>query len=175
MILRSATFTDAEKIALLHANSWRIAYSTALKPEYLALHADLDRLKLWRLRLTEPAVNQRVVILEEADMLLGFACLFLAADLQWGTLLDNLHVTGNRHRAGLGTVLMKEVRRISLLERPSIPVHLWVLKDNLNAQSFYRHLGGVYDGEDIWNPPGGGHIPRFRYVWQAPLKIGQNA
>jgi len=165
MELRFATSTDINHIATLHANSWRIAYADALSADYLQHHADQDRLTLWTGRLTNPAVNQRVVVMEESNELLGFACIFLAADPQLGSLIDNLHVVAKHHRRGLGTTLMKEVSRVINNEYATQPVHLGVVQSNVRAQRFYQSLGGEQREEYTWNSPDGGQVPCYLYVW----------
>lgn len=175
MMLRYASSSDTADIASLHANSWRIAYADVLNAEYLNHHADADRLNLWNQRLTDPAVNQRIVVLQEFDTILGFACLFLDADPQWGTLLDNLHVVASQHRKGLGTALMREVRRIACEECGSIPIHLSVIKTNVRAQCFYQSLGAEQKDEYTWPSPDGGHVPCFLYTWSTPAAIATEA
>ena len=171
MELRFATSADINSIATLHANSWRIAYADALSADYLKHHADHDRLTLWRERLTNPADNQRVIVIDDSGTLAGFACLFLAADPVLGTLVDNLHVVSTHHRSGLGTTLMKQAREVIRNECPARPVHLGVVQSNVRAQRFYKKLGGEQKEEYKWNSPDGGEVACFLYVWPAAAAI----
>lgn len=171
LVLRFANSSDAPQIAALHASSWRSAYAEALSSDYLKHYADSDRLTLWQQRLSAPASNQRVILLEQSGLLLGFACLFIDADPQYGTLLDNLHVVSGRHRTGLGTQLMIEVKHVTGKHAAARPVHLWVIKTNLSAQRFYASLGATCDDEDIWNAPDGSHVPVYRFAWPNPAAM----
>ena len=165
MDFRFATSADINHIATLHANSWRIAYADALSAEYLQHHADQDRLALWTGRLVSPANNQRVIVLEESGELLGFVCIFLAADPELGSLIDILHVVAKCHRRSLGTTLMKEASRVISNECAELPVHLGVVQSNVRAQRFYQKLGGKQKDDYIWNSPDGGKVPCYLYVW----------
>lgn len=166
MQIRAAEKSDINAIANLHAASWRFAYRGALSDEYLAGDIVSDRRAAWTQRLTTQNQNQHVVIAEENTQLIGFACAFAHADLQWGTLLDNIHVSQSCHRKGIGSSLMQQIAHWHLETSPTNPMFLWVLQSNLTAQRFYEELGAENVGSDVWVPPGGGAIPRFRYAWQ---------
>jgi ribosomal protein S18 acetylase RimI-like enzyme len=173
MKIRAASKTDVTAIANLHAESWRLAYRDALSDEYLAGDIISDRKNLWTERLNTNNQNQYVAIAEKNTQLLGFACAFAKSDPVWGTMLDNLHVSKCYHRNGVGSSLMQQVARWHLKHYKSAPVFLWVLQSNTIAQRFYEALGAENVGADIWVPPGGGAVPRFRYAWLNVEKLLQ--
>ena len=171
MELRSATPSDVAAIAGLHANSWRFAYRGALSDEYLDSQADRDRRQFWERRLGSPEPNQRVLVLAEGARLIGFACVHLDHDPEFGSYLNNLHVAEDRLRAGCGGRLMLAVRECCEESYPASPVYLWVLASNLRAQAFYSRLGATQGGTDYWEPPGGGSALVQRYAWKSPEAI----
>ena len=75
---------------MLHANSWRSAYRGILRDEFLDGALDENRRVLWGSRLSdETQQNQLILVDEEAGEIRAFACAFIDADPEWGTLLDN--------------------------------------------------------------------------------------
>ena len=165
IVLRDALPSDAGRIAQLHAESWRTAYRGALSDAYLAHSADADRQALWLTRFQQPPANQHVVLALAGDDLLGFACFYAGADARWGGLLDNIHVRPGMHGQGIGSRMLHAVARHALARSPGEAMHLWVLQTNTSAQHFYRRHGAESVEEDVWLPPGGGQVPRFRFAW----------
>ena len=163
MRIRAARRSDASAIAALHAASWRAADRGAFSERYLAAQVDADRRSVWLERLARPPRNQRVLLAQQRGSLAGFACAYLESDPQWGSLLDNIHVAEALQGRGVGTRLMR------VLAGECVPagggLFLWVLESNAAAQRFYERLGGQRTGEDLWSPPGGGSVPRYRYAW----------
>jgi hypothetical protein len=92
MRFREATGADAMAVATLHAESWRAFYRGAYRDEYLDGDVVEDRLRVWEERLSTPAPYQFVVLAEEEDELIGFACAYGGHDETWGSFLDNIHV-----------------------------------------------------------------------------------
>ena len=165
MQIRLADETDIEAIANLHAASWRSAYRGALSDEYLAGDIVSDRMRVWTQRLSTHNQDQNVLVAEQGRQVVGFACAFAFADSEWGSLLDNVHVSQECHRSGVGTALIQHIMHWHLEKSPAASLFLWVLQSNRNAQQFYEKLGAKNVGEDVWVPPDGGSVPRFRYAW----------
>ena len=173
--LRDAGQADAARIAELHALSWRHAYRGALSEEFLAGDIVADRRALWHGRLSAPAPGQCVVVADAGGPLLGFGCVQTGADARWGTLLDNLHVLPSHHRGGIGRRLLGRLAEWAQARAPGDGLFLWVLQSNTAAQSFYRRLGAQEAGCDVWHPPGGGVVPRFRMAWSLPAPLLMDA
>ncbi|WP_085318047.1 GNAT family N-acetyltransferase [Derxia lacustris] len=168
MRLRAAGPADADAIADLHTASWRDAYRAALRADWLADHAAADRRALWRARLGESPAARRVLLAHEASgALAGFVCVQPGADAHWGALLDNLHVAERCRRQGIGRALMEAAARVCQAETPGAGLFLWVLRDNLRAQAFYRALGASDAGSDLWDAPDGSRVPICRFAWTA--------
>ena len=78
----------------------------------------------------------------------GFACVFLNHDKEYGSLVDNLHVHPDWQRQGIGRALMIHcVNKVNELEDP-FKLYLWVLKENHKARKFYESIG-----EKPWRLP----------------------
>jgi len=165
MNIRTAKQEDAESIALLHAESWRVAYRGMLRDEFLDGEIIADRMGTWQQRLTAPKENQLTLVALEDERIIGFACAFGNEDATWGTLLDNLHVRTERKRQGVGRLLMKGVARWTHHHYPDSGLFLWVLEANQSARRFYESLGAQDKGNSVWEPPGGGSLVRLRYSW----------
>jgi len=162
---RSAIHDDAIAIAGLHADSWRVSYRGAYRDDYLDGDVVQDRVEVWGRRLSTPPDNQFVVVAEEADRIVGFACAYGGEDATWGTLLDNIHVRPECQRHGVGTRLLSEVAAWCRDHYAEGGLYLWVLAQNRGAQQFYRRLGAADRGGEVFEPPGGGEVKSRRYAW----------
>lgn len=167
MYFRLATTSDTERIAQLHAQSWKTAYRGLLSDEYLDHRVEADRLTVWHERLTKPAANQWTLVAENQNgELLGFVCAFGNKDERWGTYIDNLHVRPDLKGQGLGRQLMQQVADWSIDAYGQPKIHLLVLEGNLPAIAFYDRVGGRR--QDTFTELGhDGHDIRVcRYVWE---------
>jgi GNAT superfamily N-acetyltransferase len=168
LLVRIATPEDAISIAQLHAESWRRTYRGVMSDAYLAEEVVADRESLWTERLSSPSATQHVWVAEQNAKLCGFACAYTNADLKWGALLDNLHVSLTMHRRGIGRRLLSEVAAWVDRVESSGRWHLWVVQSNAAAISFYEAQGGQVVEQDLWDPPGGGPaIPQLRMAWDS--------
>jgi GNAT superfamily N-acetyltransferase len=144
-------------------------YRGSLPDDYLDGDILADRQQVWASRLGAPHGDQKVLMVLIDSQPCGFVCAYRNHDAGWGTLVDNLHVTADRHRSGLGTRLLAEVREWVTHDGTFAGMYLWVLQNNRRALSFYEAQGGRVAGEDLWAPPGDSaiHIPRYRVAWAA--------
>lgn len=86
-----------------------------------------------------------------------------------GALLDNLHVSYELKRQGVGRRLMAETARILRERRSASGLYLWVLQQNTAARAPYVAQGGVCVEETTRGPlPGGGSTPSLRLAWSDP-------
>ena len=165
VVIRHATPADAEVIAALHAESWRQSYRGVYSDAYLDGVVVEERRELWLERMR--TIDERAItLLAEVDgTLVGFAHTYLRSDPTWGALLDNLHVAPAFKRRGVGRALMATTAAHITARAPGSGMFLWVLEQNESAQAFYRRLGGVCDGREESDAPGGGRITGLRMVW----------
>jgi ribosomal protein S18 acetylase RimI-like enzyme len=173
---RAATEHDAADIAALHADSWRRHYRGAYLDSYLDGDVVADRLEAWTSRLAPPRSNQYTVCAEADGDTVGFAHTVFDHDPEWGALLDNLHVQSGFKGHGIGTRLLSETARELTRCRSSESLYLWVLEQNVAAQSFYDARGGNNVETVLRGPfPGGGYAMGHRYVWPDPASLIQEA
>ena len=171
--LRVATPRDAAAIAGLHADSWRRHYRGAYDDAYLDGPVFEDRKAVWTERLTDTSRTGTTTVVAEHDAtVIGFAHIMFDADPAWGSLLDNLHVTAERKRDGVGTALLRASARAVVARPAPGGLYLWVLEQNTAAQAFYRARGGTPVERALRGPfPGGGTAFAFRYAWPDPVSV----
>jgi len=174
--IRNASRADSGDIAALHAESWRRNYRGAYSDEFLDGDVLSDRRSTWSQRLNDDSTSTATFVAETPDATLaGFAHVAFDADAQWGALLDNLHVTNELKRTGIGTRLIAEVAKVTLDRRQKL--HLYVLEQNTGAQAFYQARGGRFVEASLVSAPGGvvarlrGSPRRHLYVWDDPTTL----
>jgi GNAT superfamily N-acetyltransferase len=166
MSIRTAGIADANAIAQLHALSWQTAYRGILSEKFLQGPVRENRRVLWRTRLSDSDRADQIVLVDEQDgAIRGFACAFLAADAEWGCLLDNLHVVPDLKGKGLGRQLMGAVAERVLRSNPHGRLHLWAYEQNLAARRFYERLGGIVTEHQAEVAPDGTQVNAVRYCW----------
>ncbi|GAA1672053.1 GNAT family N-acetyltransferase [Fodinicola feengrottensis] len=151
---RPACAEDAERIALLHADSWRRHYRGAYADSFLDGDVEADRSAVWSARFAGPA-NSVTVVAESGDRLVGFVHVVLDEDPIWGSLVDNLHIAHDQRRTGHGTYLLGCASRAVAERATGNGMYLWVLKQNTAAQQFYRANGATCAEAALVPPPGG--------------------
>lgn len=157
--------SDARAIADLHAKSWQQHYRGSFSDSFLDSEVHSERLQVWSDRFQKPAENQWVCLAEKDNELLGFACVFFNGSPEYGTLLDNLHVSFKMKGKGIGTRLMGKVAEEIETRYPGTAMYLWVLEKNKDAKHFYRALKGkqieTIEGTDVGNQK----VIKSRYYW----------
>jgi GNAT superfamily N-acetyltransferase len=172
LTLRDATESDSPAIARLHAESWRSAYRGILSDEYLDTRAHSERAVLWQTRFSEKAGKPFFVVLAEIGaQLAGFACVFPNEDPIFGSFVDNLHITPELKRKGIGRRLLAEVARRLIADQTPGGVYLWAIERNNNARQFYSSVGAVEVGCEEFATPDGGKVREVRCYWPDPAKL----
>lgn len=171
MEFRVADETDAENIALLHAQSWKRTYRGMMPDEFLDGPLLANRRAAWRERMASPATDQWVCVALEESRLVGFVCVYGNENARWGSYIDNLHVLPEFHRRGIGTSLMLHVAEWLCKRASHSGVYLWVMQANRRARAFYERLGARNSGVTMKRDPGDGWAPNCRYVWPDPATI----
>jgi GNAT superfamily N-acetyltransferase len=170
---RIARKTDAERIALLHADSWKRTYRGIMTDTFLDGDVATDRLRVWQERLRSGRVDQFVFVAEDGGAISGFICVCGNEDPYWGSLIDNLHVAYERKRQGIGAMLMREAGRWLQSNYGGMGVYLWAMAANATARSFYEKLGGTMAETIEKEIPGGGSAESCRYIWLKPAVLSQ--
>jgi GNAT superfamily N-acetyltransferase len=165
--IRSATLADGQSIASLHMASWRNTYRGILPDTYLDGPIAEERASFWQARLASPGADRRhVLVLEGEGELVGFVCVLLDQEPQWGACLDNLHVLPRLKGHGLGKQLFSSAAQWVVSKEPGWPMHLWVFEANYGARRFYEALGGEVVERCFKETPAGVRIASLRYVWR---------
>jgi ribosomal protein S18 acetylase RimI-like enzyme len=167
IVLRDATPNDIEAIAPLHADSWRQHYRGALSDAFLDGDVIADRRAVWSERLMSPGANQFTIVADNNDAVVGFVHMILDRNPDWGALLDNLHVTYQLKRHGIGHRLLSAAAHELARRRPNDQrFYLWVLDQNTAAQAFYITCGGRDVETTLGGPfPDGHKATSHRMVW----------
>src|SRR5437868_13782059 len=103
---RAATTVDADRVAALHAESWRRHYRGAYADAFLDGDVLADRRAVWSRRLAMPGLDSVTMLAEIDREIVGFIHAVLDDDERWGALVDNLHVSHTSQRRGLGSGLI---------------------------------------------------------------------
>ena len=181
MIVRCATHDDSDAIATLHAASWKATYRRILSDEYLDHQVTEDRKDLWAARFVKFDERKHHVAVAIDGMqhdtgssaLLGFVCVLLDEEPELGALLDNLHVSPERHRQGIGRMLMARAAHWVAVMQPGWSMHLWVYEANEKTVRFYRSLGGNEVDHRVIVTPAGNRAAVLRFEWPDPAGLGQ--
>jgi len=153
--LRNAQFSDYTAIAKLHTDNWKETYRGILSDHYLDHEVEKDRLDTWHKRLQSPADNQFINIATLDDVIVGFCGVFLNDDPVYGSLIDNLHVSPDFRRSGIGKMLVKDSARYICENADNKKMYLWVFEANTNARIAYQYMGGTnVETVDKENPDG---------------------
>jgi len=162
---REANPLDYKKIAKLHIKSWQQHYRGDFSDHFLDVEAASEREEVWKDRLTNPTSNQFVLVAEQDGEICGFACAFKDENVQFGALLDNLHVSESAKGRGIGKNLISLVAQEVLRGNPTAKMYLWVLKNNISAIGFYERLGSVNFETVVGNDIGDKEVLKCRMVW----------
>ena len=182
MIVRAATRDDCDAIAALHVASWQSTYRRILSDDYLDRHVTEDRQDLWAARFAKFDQNKHHVAVAVDDAQLdsasgpaisGFVCVLLDEEPELGALLDNLHVSPERHRQGIGRRLMARAAHWVAVMQPGWSMHLWVYEANAKTVAFYRATGGSEVDQRVIVTPAGNRAAVLRFEWRDPAMLAQ--
>ena len=164
---RTATAADTGRIAALHARSWQETYRGIMPDHFLDDEVVAERLDVWQERFAERPPNRQIIVADDGDQLVGFACVLTGSDPVYGALLDNLHVDSAYKGRGIGQALIRQAANWVQQREPTSPFYLWVYEQNHPARAFYDRLGAI-NQEAVR----GEHGIVLRYVWPDVGKIG---
>ena len=165
MNIVSITPALASAASHLYATAWKAAYRGMIPQEYL------DQLspERWTPLLGQSSPDQQDFLLLENGQPAAVSSICAARDPSmqgWGEIIS-LYVHPDRFRRGYGRALLQHDLR-QLAGMGFSRVYLWVLEENLRAQSFYRAMGLSPDGGRSLLTIGGAEIPELRFVRTVP-------
>lgn len=163
--VRTATSQDQNAIAQLHAQNWQTIYRGQLTQAYLDNDVFDERLALWQQRFNQPTPNQHILVACDGKQIAGFICLYLDQHAQWGSIVDNLHISQHNKGQGLGAMLLTHAATMVQQHAQSTGMYLEVLAANHKAQAFYQHMGGENIHAQQWVAPEGSLVDEYVYRW----------
>jgi ribosomal protein S18 acetylase RimI-like enzyme len=173
--LRPARVEDARAIAMIHVNSWRVAYAGLLPDAMLAGLSVEKRTDFWRDTLSKPppspARQTWTWVVERSGplpALIGFAFVGPTRDADLDPRrcaeIYAFYLAPEAWRQGHGSTLMdhtlKDLRAHGYQE-----FCLWALAENDRASSFYTAAGFQRDGARKLEAFGDTLLEEVRYRW----------
>jgi GNAT superfamily N-acetyltransferase len=168
---RLAEPRDESAIAKLHAESWQKHYRGIFSDVYLDEQVVQERADLWAERFAQPIPNREILLAEKNGQLVGFACIEINEHPDFGTLLDNLHVSREAQGQGIGAQLMERTAQSAESKQAGLGYYLWVLEDNQQAREFYALMGATNHETIPHENPDGGTAMVCRYIWQSTEEV----
>ncbi len=165
VIYRKARSEDWEAIAELHTKSWQENYRGDFSHHYLDHEAAGDRRAVWEKRFEESPDNQYVIVAERSSKICGFACTYGGHDKEYGSLLDNLHISTTMRSKGIGATLLIRSTEWAFDQYPECEFYLWVLLNNIRGIKFYQRLGAKTGEPTFTETPSGGKATALRCWW----------
>jgi GNAT superfamily N-acetyltransferase len=161
---RVATRADAERIAMLHLASWRVAYRGLVPDLYLDSLTLEEQTGTWRPKLESR--DTTVLLAEDDGTLAGFCAVGPSGDEDADSsvwLIANLHVAPERRGQGIGGPLFDAAVDIAR-DSGARTLTLWVIDGNWPARRFYEKKGMRPDGARRVRPhPPGVDVTLLRY------------
>ncbi len=159
--VRPARRADADDLARIYVDSWRLTYKGLIPQDYLDNLSYRAFANHWRKTIERGAIIFKAEVGGEVS---GVAS---AGKCRWVDLASGeiriLYVSRLCHGSGLGRALF-DACHFELARRGLGPLLVRVLEGN-DASGFYEHLGGTFAGtKDI--RIAGRHLKDRCYVWQ---------
>lgn len=154
--IRRANIKDAEAIAKLLIQSWRVAYQKILPEKLLADLSLVEWKKGWKVYLGN--TKNEVYVLSEEQEIIGVVevCLFKEQQLsQYSNYVEIpvIYLMPDKVGLGYGRKMMVEVLLI-IQSKETEGIAIWVLEKNLRARSFYNSFGFIFSGKTKNFPKG---------------------
>ena len=159
MQVRLGTAGDALAIETIRVRGWRVAYRHVLPANELdAMPIDASR---WRTRLEKPPAGWSTFVVEDDNVVVGFAAVGPSRDEPGIGELYAIYVDPDEWSTGAGRTLIE--RAEEQLRREYAEATLWVLEDNPRARRFYELSGWAADGARKAESRWGVRAPEVRY------------
>jgi ribosomal protein S18 acetylase RimI-like enzyme len=157
-VIRPATAEEAEAVARVHLETWRVAYADVFPRE------ELEDFSAERVaRRAEMHRRAPPIVAEVEGEIVGFVSVGPATDTDADGELYAIYVLPTHWRTGVGRALIQagEERLRELGHRQAV---LWVLEDNPRAQRLYEAAGWTKDGTSRPIEIFGVSVPEIRYA-----------
>ncbi|MHC6228207.1 GNAT family N-acetyltransferase [Arthrobacter sp. MMS24-T111] len=162
-VLRRATPEDAEAIVLMHTAAHEESYGHLLSPGFFAERRRSIPERVARRRPYLDVPHPRIVAEEASGEIVGLADAGppRQEDSPFALELYSIFILARAQGSGLGKALLEAALGDS-------PAYLWVLEENVKAQSFYLRQGFTFDGGRGNLPPEWESVPELRMVRDRP-------
>ena len=157
-MIRPATPEEAEAVALVHIETWRVAYAHVFPRE------ELEGVSAERVQRRVELHRQAPPIVAEVDgEIVGFVSVGPGHDADADGELYAIYVLPTHWGTGVGQALIAagEDRLRELGHRDAV---LWVLAENPRARRFYELAGWTTDGTNRPIEVFGVAVPEIRYT-----------
>ena len=157
-MIRPATAEDAEAVARVHLETWRVAY-TGIFPREALEDSSAERVA----RRAEMHRRAPPIVGEVDGEIVGFVSVGAAVEADADGELYAIYVLPTHWGTGVGRALMQagEEHLRELGHREAV---LWVLEDNPRARRFYEVAGWTEDGKRQPIEFFGVSVPEVRYT-----------
>ncbi|MDQ8738709.1 GNAT family N-acetyltransferase [Paenibacillus sp. LHD-38] len=148
MKIREAHIEDAEKIAIVHVDSWKTTYKDIISESHLSNLSVENRMKSWLWTFENLNVHEKIFVAEDrAGKIVGFSSGGRSRndEFKHDGELYAIYLLKDYQRLGLGKMLFNSVVE-SLKDNGYSSMMLWVLKDNPSLE-FYKAQGGQIIGQ----------------------------
>lgn len=168
MKVRSATPTDASRIAEVHVATWRVAYRGQVPDAFLAGLSVERRTSAWKEIIGATSWPSTGVLVAENDAgeVAGFAHVCASRDDDARPdvgEVTSIYVAPDAWRRGAGRMLL-DAATASLQAAGFTIVTLWVLDSNDPARRFYERMGWRPDGAVKVDDRGDFALRELRYA-----------
>jgi GNAT superfamily N-acetyltransferase len=151
-VVRPMQASDASRVAQVHVRVWHEAYASLMPAEHLAGLDVAEFSERWRARLAHPTADgpRHLVGLSPDGAVVGLGTAGPSRDPEPATTWElwALNVLASEHGTGLADLMMSELIGTRAC-------HLWVLRGNARAVSFYTRHRFVADGRTKLHVPTG--------------------
>ena len=156
-MIRPARAEEATAVALVHIETWRVAYAHVFPREELE-HMSAERVE----RRAELHRRSPPIVAEVDGEIVGFVSVGPANDSDSDGEIYAIYVLPTHWATGVGRALIQagEARLRELGHHEAV---LWVLEDNPRAHRFYERTGWTRDGTHRPIEVFGVSVPEIRY------------
>ena len=145
--IRYASKQDSDNIAQIHISSWQTAYTGIVPDEVLNNLDPIKRTQQLETQINESPNKYGIVLMENKPA--GFISFGKCRDVDCSESdgeIYAIYLHPKYYHQGIGTQLLHwgEKELILMSYKRS---YIWVLKENMNARSFYQKNGYQFDGK----------------------------